>query len=74
MKLIQDRFAMQGNQKNMYEYVADIFGKDIFVPLPEGVIDDEHQCRTPEDMDLKDLVHDIKRNLPNSKAMAMQPE
>ena len=58
----------------MYEYVSDVFGKDVFVPLPEGIPDEEHQCRTPEDMELRDLNYDIKRNLPNKKALAMDPE
>ena len=65
---------MQGNQENMYEYVADIFGKDVFVPMPEGVQDEEHQCRTPEDMELKDLIYDIKKNQYNAKAIKMDPQ
>ena len=65
---------MQGMQKNMYEYVADQFGKDVFVPMPEGVIDEEHHVHTPEDTDLKWLIDDVKKNNPNPTAQNMEPE
>lgn len=74
VKLVQDRLAMQGNQQNLYEYIADQFGKDIYLEPTETFYDDEHQPKTPKDMDLYYMLYDLKKGIPNPKVSALSPK